>query len=125
MRILIVEDEQKVATSVGKALTAAGYLPEITDDGENAWFLGETEDYSAIILDVGLPRLDGLSILKRWRKCMVCQRPLPPPPRLSRCNGNCMNLSSKCRHCSRVRLCQTLTCIEKRKRSCSITSFRW
>ncbi len=67
MRILVVEDEEKVAASVAKALTAAGYLPEISDDGENAWFLGETEDYSAIILDLGLPQLDGLSILKRWR----------------------------------------------------------
>lgn len=67
MRILVVEDEEKVAASVANALTAAGYLPEVTEDGENAWFLGETEDYSAIILDLGLPRLDGISILKRWR----------------------------------------------------------
>lgn len=67
MRILVVEDEEKVAASVAKALTDAGYLAEITADGEQAWFLGDTEDFSAIILDLGLPQLDGLSILKRWR----------------------------------------------------------
>ena len=50
-----------------RALEAAGYIPEIVSDGEDAWFRGDTEDYSAIILDLGLPELDGISILKRWR----------------------------------------------------------
>lgn len=40
---------------------------EVADNGEEAWFLGDTEDYDLVILDLGLPRLDGLSVLKRWR----------------------------------------------------------
>jgi len=67
MRILVVEDEVKVAADIARALTSAGYLPEIVDNGEDAWFQGETEDYSAILLDLGLPQLDGLSVLKKWR----------------------------------------------------------
>lgn len=67
MRILVVEDEDKVAADVGRALTAAGYVPDIVHDGESAWFRGDTEDYSAIILDLGLPKLDGISVLKKWR----------------------------------------------------------
>ena len=67
MRILVVEDENKIALDVARALEASGYIPEIVSDGQEAWFLGDTEDYCAIILDLGLPELDGLSILKRWR----------------------------------------------------------
>lgn len=67
MRILVVEDEDKVAQDIARALSAAGYIPERVADGETAWFQGDTEDYSAIILDLGLPKLDGLSVLKRWR----------------------------------------------------------
>lgn len=71
MRILVVEDEPKVAADIARALTASGYLPDISVDGEDAWFRGETEDYSAIILDLGLPKLDGISVLKRWRSAGV------------------------------------------------------
>ncbi len=71
MRILVVEDEKKVAADIAKALEAAGYIPEIIDNGEDAWFLGDTEDYCAVILDLGLPELDGISILKRWRSSNV------------------------------------------------------
>lgn len=67
MRILLVEDEDALAQDLARALAAAGYVPEIAADGETAWFLGDTEDFSAVILDLGLPQLDGLSILKRWR----------------------------------------------------------
>jgi DNA-binding response OmpR family regulator len=68
MRILIVEDEQRIANDIAEAVSGGGYVPEIVGDGEDAWFQGGTEAYAAIILDLGLPRLDGLTILKRWRK---------------------------------------------------------
>lgn len=67
MRVLLVEDDDRIARDVTAALTAAGYLVERESNGEEAWFTGDTEDYSAVILDLGLPGMDGLSILKRWR----------------------------------------------------------
>lgn len=67
MRVLLVEDDDRIARNVKAALTDAGYLVDHERDGEEAWFKGDTEDYTAVILDLGLPRLDGLSILKRWR----------------------------------------------------------
>lgn len=67
MRILLVEDDRRIAADVARTLEAAGYLVEVVGDGEEAWFRGDTEDYAAIILDLGLPKLDGLSVLKRWR----------------------------------------------------------
>ncbi|MCP5074254.1 MAG: response regulator transcription factor [Rhodobacteraceae bacterium] len=68
MRILIVEDKTAVARSIGKALQASGFIPEYAEDGENAWFVGGTEPYSAIVLDIGLPKMDGLSVLRNWRR---------------------------------------------------------
>lgn len=68
MRILIVEDEEKIAQSIGRALEANGFVPEYAQDGEDAWFKGGTEPYSAAVLDIGLPRLDGLSVLRKWRR---------------------------------------------------------
>jgi two-component system, OmpR family, response regulator len=67
MRVLLVEDDDRIARDVTAALTAAGYLVERESNGEEAWFKGDTEDYGAVILDLGLPGMDGLSILKRWR----------------------------------------------------------
>lgn len=67
MRVLIVEDEERIATDVADAVTAGGYVAEIARNGEDAWFKGGTENYAAIILDLGLPGLDGLTVLKRWR----------------------------------------------------------
>lgn len=67
MRVLLVEDDTRIAADVATALEAAGYVVETTGDGEDAWFRGDTEDYGAIILDLGLPGMDGLSVLKRWR----------------------------------------------------------
>ena len=68
MRVLVVEDEPDVAKHIGRVLAAAGFLPEIVGDGETAQFLGDTEDFAAVILDLGLPKLDGLSVLKSWRE---------------------------------------------------------
>lgn len=68
MRILVAEDDRRIAQSLSAALAAAGFVAEVEADGENAWFRGDTEAFDAVILDLGLPTLDGLTILKRWRK---------------------------------------------------------
>lgn len=67
MRILVVEDDPDVAADVAAALTAAGFVVDQSRDGEDAWFKGDVEDYAAVVLDLGLPRMDGLSVLRRWR----------------------------------------------------------
>ncbi len=67
MRVLLVEDEPRIAGDVAHALKAAGYVVETVADGEEAWFRGDTEDYDLIVLDLGLPAMDGLAVLKRWR----------------------------------------------------------
>lgn len=71
MRILIVEDDVQIAAEVQRALEAAGYVAEVSHDGEDAWFRAETQAYDAIVLDLGLPRLDGISVLKRLRQAEV------------------------------------------------------
>jgi DNA-binding response OmpR family regulator len=67
MRILVIEDERRIAEDIVRGLTSAGYLAETTADGEDGWFRGAHEDFDAIVLDLGLPVMDGLTILKRWR----------------------------------------------------------
>lgn len=67
MRILLVEDDVRIAREIAATLQAAGYMVETVGDGEAAWFRGETEDYDLIVLDLGLPKMDGLAVLKRWR----------------------------------------------------------
>ncbi|WPB86960.1 response regulator transcription factor [Sediminicoccus rosea] len=67
MRILLAEDDPRIAAHVQRALEAAGYRVDLVGDGEEALFRGETEDYTLAVLDLGLPRLDGLAVLKRWR----------------------------------------------------------
>ena len=67
MRILVIEDEAEVLAQIAGELTRAGYIVDRASDGEDGWFRGETDHYAAIILDLGLPRLDGLSIVRRWR----------------------------------------------------------
>jgi two-component system, OmpR family, response regulator len=68
MRILIVEDESKIALDLQLALGEAGYVSDLAVDGEEAWYLGDTEDYDAVLLDFGLPKLDGMTVLRRWRE---------------------------------------------------------
>jgi DNA-binding response OmpR family regulator len=68
MRILLVEDDPRIRDDVAAALRAAGYVVDCEGDGEEAWFLGDTETYGAVVLDLGLPQMDGLSVLKRWRE---------------------------------------------------------
>ncbi|NIJ38138.1 DNA-binding response OmpR family regulator [Sphingopyxis panaciterrae] len=67
MRALLVEDDPDLADDVARALGAAGFVVDRCGDGEDAWFQGDVEDYAVAILDLGLPRLDGLSVLRRWR----------------------------------------------------------
>ena len=67
MRILVVEDEIEIAKDIAESLGEAGFAVQTCDNGEDAWFLGSTEVYDAIILDLGLPGLDGLTVLRRWR----------------------------------------------------------
>ena len=71
MRILVVEDEANIAADIAEALALAGYVTETVRDGEEAWFRGETEGFDGIILDLGLPKLDGLSVMKRLRAAGV------------------------------------------------------
>jgi DNA-binding response OmpR family regulator len=67
MRVLLVEDDRRIAADVARALEGSGYVVETVKDGEEAWFRGDTEEYGAVILDLGLPKMDGVSVLKRWR----------------------------------------------------------
>jgi DNA-binding response OmpR family regulator len=67
MRALAVEDDPRIARDLKAALEAAGFHVETCGDGAEAWFLGDTEDYDLVVLDLGLPSLDGLAVLKRWR----------------------------------------------------------
>ncbi|MCR9149138.1 MAG: response regulator transcription factor [Rhodobacteraceae bacterium] len=67
MRALAVEDDPRIAADLRAALTSAGFRVETCGDGEEAWFRGDTEDYDLVVLDLGLPGLDGLAVLKRWR----------------------------------------------------------
>jgi two-component system, OmpR family, response regulator len=67
VRVLLAEDDRKIRDMVTAALEENGFLVESESDGEEVWFKGDTEDYAAIILDLGLPNIDGLSILKKWR----------------------------------------------------------
>src|SRR5215475_5337156 len=68
MRILVVEDDKDLARQLKNALTGAGYAVDVAHDGEEGHFLGDTEPYDVIILDLGLPVLDGVSVLKKWRR---------------------------------------------------------
>ncbi|MHA6692708.1 response regulator transcription factor [Devosia sp. A449] len=68
MRVLIAEDDDRIAETLTTALRKAGFGVERERDGEVAWFRGDTEAYDAIVLDLGLPQIDGLTILRRWRK---------------------------------------------------------
>ncbi|RZT41768.1 response regulator [Cupriavidus agavae] len=68
MRILIVEDEAELAAQLVQAMARAGYAVDHAADGVDAAHLGSEHPYDAIVLDLGLPRLDGLSVLRRWRQ---------------------------------------------------------
>ncbi|MEP7209537.1 MAG: response regulator transcription factor [Alphaproteobacteria bacterium] len=67
MRILVVEDDPDLGRQLSEALEQAGYAVDLAPDGEEGLFLGETEPYDAAVLDLGLPKLDGVRVLEKWR----------------------------------------------------------
>ncbi|MDR3494088.1 MAG: response regulator transcription factor [Ancalomicrobiaceae bacterium] len=68
MRLLVIEDDPNLNNQLVEALKDAGYAVDSARDGEEGHFLGDTEPYDAVVLDIGLPKLDGLSVLEQWRK---------------------------------------------------------
>jgi two-component system OmpR family response regulator len=68
MRLLVVEDDPDLSEQLVDALREAGYAVDLTGDGEEAQFLGDTEPYDAVVLDLGLPNVDGMTVLERWRE---------------------------------------------------------
>jgi two-component system OmpR family response regulator len=68
VRLLIVEDDKALSGQLAEGLVKAGYTVDCAFDGEEGHFLGDTEPYDAVVLDLGLPKMDGVSVLKAWRK---------------------------------------------------------
>jgi len=68
MRLLVVEDDPDLGRQLEEALTQAGYAVDRAVDGEEGHYLGESEPYDAVVLDLGLPKLDGVRVLERWRR---------------------------------------------------------
>jgi two-component system OmpR family response regulator len=68
MRVLIIEDDRQLSDQLAEAMRDAGYTVDCAFDGEEGHFLGDTEPYDLVILDIGLPVMDGLSVLERWRR---------------------------------------------------------
>lgn len=68
MRILVVEDDRELNRQLVAALNSAGYVVDHAYDGEEGYFLGDTESYDAVVLDIGLPKMDGISIVEHWRE---------------------------------------------------------
>jgi len=68
VRALVVEDDKDLNRQLVAALTDAGFAVDSAGDGEEGYFLGETEPYDVVILDIGLPKMDGISILEQWRR---------------------------------------------------------
>ncbi len=71
MRILVVEDEASLAKQLTSSIAEAGYAVDHAADGEGADFLAQTELYDAMVLDLGLPKIDGLTLLRNWREAGV------------------------------------------------------
>ncbi|TIQ97225.1 response regulator transcription factor [Mesorhizobium sp.] len=68
MRVLVVEDDKDLNRQLTDALVDAGYVVDRAYDGEEGHFLGDTEPYDAVVLDIGLPQMDGISVVERWRR---------------------------------------------------------
>jgi len=71
VRLLVVEDDRDINRQVVTALEEAGYVADKAFDGEEGGYLGENEPYDAIILDMGLPKTDGVSVLQKWRRAGI------------------------------------------------------
>ena len=68
VRVLVVEDDKDLRRQLVTALTDAGYAVDSASDGEEGYYLGDTEPYDIVVLDIGLPKMDGISILEQWRR---------------------------------------------------------
>lgn len=68
MRVLVVEDDETLNSQIAEALRESGYVVDTALDGEEGHFLGDTEPYDAVVLDIGLPQMDGISVLEAWRR---------------------------------------------------------
>ncbi|HLF22647.1 MAG TPA: response regulator transcription factor, partial [Burkholderiales bacterium] len=68
MRLLVVEDDPDLNRLLVNALKDAGYVVDSAKDGIEGHFLGESEPYDAVVLDLGLPQMDGVAVLEKWRK---------------------------------------------------------
>lgn len=68
MKVLIAASEIRIAIDAGLSLTEAGFAVTRSDNGEDAWFLGSTVRFDVIVLELGLPRIDGFTVLKQWRE---------------------------------------------------------
>jgi two-component system OmpR family response regulator len=68
VKILVAEDQERLSTQLAASLTDAGYAVDSAGDGERADFLAQTERYDAVVLDLGLPKIDGITLLRRWRE---------------------------------------------------------
>lgn len=67
MRILVVEDEPTLAAQLAEGITTVGYVVDVAHNGVDGNFMGDTESYDAVVLDIGLPQMDGITVLKKWR----------------------------------------------------------
>ena len=68
LRILLIEDDPDLNNQIKNSLEDSGYSVDIALDGEEGHFLGDTEPYDAVVLDLGLPKIDGITVLEKWRK---------------------------------------------------------
>jgi two-component system, OmpR family, response regulator len=68
MRILIIEDDKDLNRQLVEAFNIAGYAVDTAEDGEEGHYLGDTEPYDAVVLDIGLPGMDGITVLENWRR---------------------------------------------------------
>ena len=68
MRILVIEDDPNLNNQIKLSLEDSGYSVDVAMDGEEGHFLGDTEPYDAVVLDLGLPKVDGITVLEKWRK---------------------------------------------------------
>ncbi len=68
MRVLVVEDDDDLARQLRDCLIDAGYVIDVAPDGEEGHWLGANEPYDAVVLDLGLPLMDGITVLERWRR---------------------------------------------------------
>lgn len=67
MKLLLVEDDPQLGSTLSDALRDAGFAVDLSEDGSDGEFLGQTETYDAVVLDLGLPEMDGISVLQSWR----------------------------------------------------------